>query len=129
MRERRREKWWDSIVSLYTHQKLNVSKMKRKWEWNGVQRSRLKCPLPAICLLFCLLDNVCFRVSSFYLSALFVSTLTFLENSSFFKEHFRENYLILWCLVMSLRMFSSVWNAIFFLLCYLKHVYYVNQLM
>ena len=39
-------------------------------------------------LLFCLVDNVCFCVSSFYLSTLFVLILTFLKNGSFFKEHF-----------------------------------------
>ena len=62
----------------------------------------------------------------------------FLENGSFSKEHFLENYIIFQCLVttlkISLRMFSDVWYANFYsyflyFLCNLKHVYYVNQLM
>ena len=62
----------------------------------------------------------------------------FLENGSFFKEHFLENCIIFQCLVttlkINLRMFSGVWYANFYsyflyFLCNLKHVYYVNQLM
>ena len=46
-------------------------------------------------------------------NALFVLALNFLENDSFFREYFLENYLIFRCLVttlkMGLRMFSGVW--------------------
>ena len=49
-----------------------------------------------------------------------------------FKEHFLENYLIFWCLITTLRLFSGVWYKIFIIIYFLynlKHVYYVNHLM